>query len=76
MAPQDKDTSEAVYSTSNLPVSSLSPSQISLSLRTNSGPNLGKILKIPMATIVNTSNQNAVKGSAMNSNQNAVKGKP
>ena len=65
MAPQDKGTSKAVYLTSNLQVSSFNPSNISLSLRTASGPMLGKIPKIPRVMIVNTSNRNAVKGKAM-----------
>ena len=75
MAPQDKDASTAVYLTSNLPVSSFNPSKISLSLRTALGPKLGKIQKILRATIVNTSNWNAVTGKAMSFNRNAVKGK-
>ena len=65
MAPKDKDASKAVYLTCNLPVSSFNPSMISLSLRTASGPMLGKIPKILRVTIVNTSNRNAVKGKAM-----------
>ena len=64
MASQDKDTSKAVYLTSNLPVSSFNPSKISL--RTASGPKLGKIPKIPRAKIVNW---NADKGKAMNCNR-------
>ena len=58
--------SKAVYITSNLPVSSFNPSKISL--RTASGPKLGKIPKIPRAMIVNW---NADKGKAMNSNKAA-----